>query len=270
MDIPPGRECGGQGPLFPAERTASAGPVLHFTLFDPDRQSPAELSARAKTCARFGTDAIMVGGSSSFGRKLLDESVLAVKRAVDLPVILFPNSAAAVSKHADYIFFMSLLNGDDPRVLIREQVRAAPVISRTGLRPISMAYIVVSTSRRPTSIERLVKLDKIGPDDEAKAAAYALAARFLGFGCVYLEAGSGADKPVPVRMVRAVRKELTGPLIVGGGIRSPEQAGRIAAAGADAIVTGTIVERDIAKLEAIIRAIKGSRARARGSSRVTA
>lgn len=254
--------------MFNPERIKQAGRVLHFTLFDPDRQSLPELSSRAKTCARFGTDAIMIGGSSVFNRKLLDESVRAVKRAVDLPVILFPNSASAVSRHADYIFFMSLLNADDPRFLIREQVSAAPYIKRTGLRPISMAYLVVGMSRRPTSIERSVKLDKIGPGDAVKAAAYALAARYLGFGCVYLEAGSGADKPVPVRIVRAVRKELTGPLIVGGGVRSPEQAQRIAAAGADAIVTGTIVERDISRLEAIIRAIKGTGAKGRGASRV--
>ncbi len=111
----------------------------------------------------------MVGGSSSIRQQLLDETVMTIKNAVDLPVILFPNSAAAVSKYADYIFFMSLLNADDPRFLIQEQVAAAPLIERSRLRPISMAYIVISTSRRPTAIERRVKLDIIGDKDDKKA-----------------------------------------------------------------------------------------------------
>jgi phosphoglycerol geranylgeranyltransferase len=198
----------------------------------------------------------MIGGSSPFSRKLLDASVRTVKRAVRLPVILFPSEAAAVSRHADAVFFMSLLNAEDPRVLIREQVRAAPFISRTGLETISMAYLVVGMSRRPTSIERRVKLDRIGPAGTAKAAAYALAARFLGFGCLYLEAGSGADRPVPAGMIRAARKAFPGPLFVGGGIRGPRQAERIASAGADVIVTGTIIERDVDKIGPIIRAVR--------------
>jgi len=230
--------------------------VLHFTLIDPDKQPPEELLNRVETFRRYGTDAIMVGGSSSFSQALLDRTVKAIKKAADLPVILFPNSAATISRHADYIFFMSLLNADDPRVLIREQASVAPAIERYGLRPISMAYIVVSMSRRPTAIERRVPLDVIGREDSRKAVGYALAAQYLGMSCVYLEAGSGADNPMPLRLIRAVRDKISVPLIVGGGIRRAEQAGRIARAGADVIVTGTIVERDIAKLEGIIKALK--------------
>jgi len=233
--------------------------VLHFTLIDPDRQTSEELEGRVKRCAAYGTDAIMVGGTSSFRQELLDETVLTIKKAVDLPVILFPNSAAALSKHADYIFFMSLLNAEDPRFLIREQAAAAPIIERARLRPISMAYIVISTSRRPTAIERRVKRDIIGEKDEEKAARYALAAQYFGMSCVYLEAGSGADKPVSFPLIKAVRDRIRVPLIVGGGIRTAEQARSVADAGADVIVTGTIVERNLLKLKSIIRAIKRSR-----------
>jgi len=239
------------------------GRALHFTLIDPDRQTPGEASRRAGACARFGTDAVMVGGSSPFPPKLLDATVRAIKEAVDLPVILFPNSAAAVSRHADHIYFMSLLNADDPRFLIREQVRAAPDIARAGIDPISVAYLVVGTSRRPTTIERRVKLDRIGPRDVAKARDYALAARYFGLGCVYLEAGSGADRPVPPPMVRAVRTAFGGPVIVGGGIRTAGRAGRIVAAGADVIVTGTIGERNLAAVRAIIDAVRGTASRGR-------
>ncbi len=233
--------------------------ILHFTLIDPDRQTPEELKGRVKRCAAYGTDAIMVGGTSSFRQELLDETVLTIKKAVDLPVILFPNSAAALSKHADYIFFMSLLNAEDPRFLIREQAAAAPIVERSRLRPISMAYIVVSMSRRPTAIERRAKRDIIGPKDDEKALGYALAAEYLGLSCVYLEAGSGADRPVPLHLIRAVRARIRVPLIVGGGIRTAEQAASIAEAGADVIVTGTIVERNLLKLKSIIRAIQRSR-----------
>jgi len=232
--------------------------VLHFTLIDPDRQTSDELKRRVKICKQYGTDAIMVGGSSPIRQQLLDRTVKTIKNAVDLPVILFPNSAATVSKYADYIFFMSLLNADDPRFLIKEQVRAAPIIEKAQLCPISMAYIVISTSRRPTAIERRVKLDIISDEDDKKALNYALAAQYLGMSCVYLEAGSGADRPVPLQIIKAVKNKIHVPLIVGGGIRRAGQAKNIAEAGADVIVTGTIVEQDILRLKTIINVIKRS------------
>jgi phosphoglycerol geranylgeranyltransferase len=235
--------------------------ILHFTLIDPDRQTPEELKSRVKRCEQYGTDAIMVGGSSSIRQQLLDETVKTIKNAVDLPVILFPNSAATISKYADYIFFMSLLNADDPRFLIKEQVRAVPFINKSRLCPISMAYIVISTSRQPTAIERRVKLDMIGDEDDQKALDYALAAQYFGMSCVYLEAGSGADKPVPLHIIKAVKNKIHIPLIVGGGIRRAGQAKDIAKAGADVIVTGTIVEQNILKLKTIINAIKSPRFR---------
>ncbi|MFC2157088.1 geranylgeranylglyceryl/heptaprenylglyceryl phosphate synthase [Acidobacteriota bacterium] len=232
--------------------------TLHFTLIDPDKQTPEELSDRIKKCKNYGTDAVLVGGSSSFSQQLLDETVKSIKKSVDLPVILFPNSAAALSEYADYIFFMSLLNADDPRFLIREQASAALFIEKTQLRPLSMAYIVISTSQQPTSIERRVKLDKIGETDVKKTLEYALAAQYFGMSSIYLEAGSGADTPVPLHMIKAVKSKINVPLIVGGGIRQAQQAEHIADAGADVIVTGTIVEQDVQKLKAIIDAVKNT------------
>jgi phosphoglycerol geranylgeranyltransferase len=232
--------------------------TLHFTLIDPDRQTQKELESRVKTCRQYGTDAFMVGGSSSFSQHLLDKTVQTIKTAVDLPVILFPNSAAALSKYADYIFFMSLLNTDDPRFLINEQVLAAPFIEKTSIHPISMAYIVISTSQKPTTIERRVNLDIIRHNDTKKVLNYALTAQYFGMSCIYLEAGSGADKPIPLSIIKAVKNKIDRPLIVGGGIRCAEQAKDIADAGARVIVTGTIVEQNLSKLKSIIRAIKTS------------
>ncbi|MBW1764078.1 MAG: geranylgeranylglyceryl/heptaprenylglyceryl phosphate synthase [Deltaproteobacteria bacterium] len=230
--------------------------ILHFTLIDPDRQTLEELGHRVKVCSQYGTDAFMVGGSSTFSQRLLDKTVKTIKKAVDLPVILFPSSAAALSKYADYVFFMSLLNADDPRFLIKEQVLAAPFIEKTSVHPISIAYIVISTSRQPTAIERRVKLDIIRHEDTKKILDYALAAQYFGMSCVYLEAGSGADKPVPVHMIKAVKNKIKVPLIIGGGIRNAEQAKDIADAGANVLVTGTIVEQNLPKLKSIITAIK--------------
>jgi len=229
--------------------------ALHFTLIDPDRQTPEKAKAIAKKCQQYDTDAIMIGGSSSFNQRLLDDTVRAVKESVDLPTILFPNSAATVSRYADYIFFMSLLNSKDFRYLIKEQVSAVPLIQSAQLEPISMGYLVISTSSKPTTIEKRVKLDVIDEKDVTKAVDYALAAQYLGMSCVYLEAGSGAEKPVPTEMVQAVRTVLGVPLIVGGGIREASQAVAIVRAGADVIVTGTIVEQDISRLKSLIRAV---------------
>jgi len=242
---------------------AARGRVLHFTLFDPDKQPPAELAVRASLAGKAGTDALMVGGSSAFGPRQVERTVRILKAAVSLPVILFPNSAADVVRKADALFFMSALNADDPRVLVREQAAAAPLVGRFGLEAVSMAYLIVSLSRRPTSVERRVNLDRIGPRDVAKAVRYAQAGRLFGMRCTYLEAGSGADRPVPAPMVRAVRAAVAGPLIVGGGIRTGAAARRIAAAGADVVVTGTVMERNIAALRAIVAAVHGVRAHRR-------
>jgi phosphoglycerol geranylgeranyltransferase len=235
--------------------------ILHFSLIDPDRQSPAMAGRLARLCLEAGTDAILVGGSGRFRGSLLERAVRAIKARVDLPTILFPGSARAVTAAADAILFMSLLNADHPKHFIREQARAAQWIERTGLPAVSMGYIVVSTSRRRTSVERVAARDRIGKKDVDKAVSYALAGRYLGMSCIYLEAGSGADESVPPRMAAAVKIRTGLPVLVGGGIRTPAGAARLAAAGADVIVTGTVVERDVSRLRDIILAARRGGAR---------
>ncbi len=239
------------------EMRREKGRALHFTLIDPDRQAPSEAARLARACREAGTDAIMIGGSGDFRTSLVVRTVAAIKAAAGLPTILFPGSARAVTPAADFVFFMSLLNADHPRYFIREQAKAAPAIARSGPAAISMGYIVVSTSRRKTSVERRAARDRIGKGDIGKAVGYALAGRFLGMSCFYLEAGSGADAPVPPAMAAAVKTATGLPLLVGGGIRTPAAAARLVAAGADVVVTGTVVERDVSRLWGIIRAIRG-------------
>jgi len=228
---------------------------LHFTLIDPDKQKPEKAGLLARKCAEFGTDAIMVGGSTVSGG-IVDDTVREIKKACNLPVILFPSTAAGISPKADYIFWMMLMNSTNRRFLVGEQVKAALPFSKTGVKPIPMGYVVVSTSQKPTTVERVGEVDKIMENDIEKAVSHALAAQYFGMECVYLEAGSGAEKPVPDEMLREVKKNLRIPVIVGGGIKTPEEAKKKAKAGADVIVTGTIVEKNLETVKGIIKAFK--------------
>lgn len=212
---------------------------LHLTLIDPDRQTPEEAGQMAKSAADAGSHAIMVGGSTPERRRILDEAVMLIKKESGLPVILFPGGATQVSAHADAVWFMSLLNSRSREFLVGEQVRGAPVIARLGLEPIPMGYIVVEPGG---TVGRVGQADLVRRDDLEGAIAYALAAQSFGMRFVYLEAGSGADTPVPPPMVRAVKGAVRVPVIVGGGLRTAQAAHDAIEAGADIIVTGTLVE----------------------------
>ena len=231
---------------------------LHMTLLDPDVGSPQDSARRAKSAARAGTDAIMIGGSTGYTRKDLDATVNAIKRAVKLPVIIFPTSAGLLTGRADAIYFMMMMNSKDVNFLSREQMRGAPLVRKLGLEAISMGYVIIEPGMRVGEVGRA---EVVPRNDPKQAAHYALAAQMLGMDCVYLEAGSGAPQPVPAAMVRRVRDTIDIPLIVGGGIRGPRAAAQAARAGADIIVTGTIAEvtQDPYKhLAPIVEAVKGS------------
>ena len=230
---------------------------LHFTLIDPEKQTPTEALKLAAYARDNGSNAIMVGGSTIAG-EVVDETVEAIKEVVNIPVILFPSAAGGVSKHADYLFFMSLLNSRDPRFLIGEQMKAAPYIAKTKVKPIPMGYIVISTSKKKTAVERVGKVDVVRGKDTDKAVAYALAAQYFGMHCVYLEAGSGADKPVPDEMIKRVSSAVDIPVIVGGGIRDAEVAGDKIRAGANVVVSGNIAENDLQQLKKIINSVKNA------------
>lgn len=231
------------------------GRKLHFTLIDPDKQKPSDAARIAETCASYGTDAIMVGGST-ISRKKSEQTTIAIKDCIDLPIITFPNSANAVNEFSDYIFFMCLMNSRDRRFLIGEQFRGAPLVEKFGVHPIGMGYIIVSTSRKRTTVERIAKLDVIGENEIEKALNYALVAQYFGMHCIYLEAGSGAEKPIPNEMIMTINDKVEIPIIVGGGIRDGKTALDKVEHGADVIVTGTIAEDNIKKVKEIITAIE--------------
>ena len=213
----------------------------HLTLIDPDSQSPSEAGIMALAAAKGGTDGIMVGGSVGAAGVLLHETVREIRELTDLPVILFPSSVAGLCENADAVFFMSLLNSRSPAYIVENQALGAPLVLRYGLEPIPMAYIIIEPGGTVGFVGDARLIPRRKPE---LAAAYALAAKFMGMRMVYLEAGSGADSPVPSGMVALVKKLLGDVLlIVGGGIHCGAAAAELVAAGADLIVTGTAVEK---------------------------
>jgi len=229
---------------------------LHFSLIDPDKQPPAEAGGKAERCGEFGTNAIMVGGTTVSSREMVHETVAEIKKRVDLPVILFPNSKEFLVENADYIFFMSLLNSRDYQHRFGEQLEGASVVKKLGIKPIPTGYLVVSTSSTPTTVERKTNLDRVGEGDAGKAVKYALYTEYTGMHCLYMDAGSNPMKPISDGMVKEVRDSISIPLIIGGGIRDGETARRKVEEGADIIVTGTAVEENIEVVGEIIREIK--------------
>jgi len=228
---------------------------LHMTLLDPDEQGSEQAAEISRLAVDAGSDAIMLGGSTGLTQELVDATVNAIKNVVDVPVILFPTTASAVSLHADAIYFMSLLNSKNPRFLLGEQMKAAALIKKSGLEPISMGYIIVEPGMK---VGMVGEAECIARDDVRSAVGYSVAGELLGMKLIYLEAGSGAPEPVPGNLIAGVKEAIDIPLIVGGGIRKPEQARAAVEAGADIIVTGTVVEEEgvSQSFVELVRAIK--------------
>jgi phosphoglycerol geranylgeranyltransferase len=229
--------------------------TLHMTLIDPASQAPERSGEIAQIADAVGTDAIMVGGSTGVTQENLDQTILIIKERTEVPVIYFPSGAHAISPHADAMYFMSMLNSRNIRHVIREQVMGAPIVKKLGLEPIPMGYLIVEPGMK---VGEVGEAELIRRDDIQTAVAYGLAAEYLGMDLVYLEAGSGAPLPVPGEMISAMKSHISVPLVVGGGIRHPETASMVKKAGADIVVTGTVVENGEFKttLEKIVAAVK--------------
>jgi phosphoglycerol geranylgeranyltransferase len=230
--------------------------TMHMTLIDPAKQNHEKAAKIASAAERLGTDAIMIGGSTDVTQENLDVTALAIKKAVKIPVIYFPSGAHAISPYTDAIYFMSMLNSRNLRMVIGEQVMGAPIVAKIGLEAISMGYVIVEPGMK---VGEVGQANLIKRDDAKTAVAYGLAAQFMGMDLIYYEAGSGAPDPVPAEMVAAIKSKLKIPVIVGGGIRSAEQAAILRKSGADIIVTGTLVEGlgFAESLEEVIKAVKG-------------
>ena len=232
--------------------------ALLFVLIDSEVSNIESSSKLAQDVERIGASAILVGGSSATDQIEMAEVVRGIKKDINIPIILFPGNVTGVVPDADAILFSSLMNSENPYFITQAQALGAPSVLKFGLEPLPTAYLVIGegTSAWFVGSARGIPFDK-----PKIAAAYSLAAQFLGMRFVYLEAGSGAKSSVTPEMVQTVRKMFNGFLIVGGGIRDVETASGLVKAGADALVIGTFLEKggSIEKLEEIAKAIQSSK-----------
>lgn len=230
---------------------------LHFSLIDPDpvKQNIEAIASKASILEKLGTDAIMVGGSTNIVSSILDDTVKTIKKNCSLPVILFPGNISGITKKADAIFFMSLLNSRNPYWIVGAQVLGAPIVKSAGIEPISMAYLVIEPGGTVSFVGDAKPIPRNKP---GLAAAYALAAQYLGMSLVYLEAGSGVKEPIQPEIIKTVKSAIDIPLIVGGGMKTADAVTTALKADADIIVTGTACESGNTEktMRPIIRAVK--------------
>ncbi len=231
--------------------------TMHAALIDPDKQPAEKAGELAKKMKEAGTDIIFVGGSSGITMENLSATAKAVKEQSGLPVLLFGGTPDSLNKELDAVFFMQIVNATDPMFVTFGQVAAAPNIVKLGLESISLGYVIVEPGM---TVARVSKAKVVKQDEIEKAVAYAMACKLFGFEFIYFEAGSGADRPIPPEMIKAIKTYVDLPLIIGGGIRTPEAAEAARLAGADVIVTGTMIEKgaDDAQIKAVVSAAKGN------------
>jgi len=229
--------------------------AIHMTLIDPEKVTPDSAVCTAKEAESCNTAAIMVGGSTSISGNHLDDVTKALRDSLKIPIILFPGSHSGITKHADAIWFMSLLNSSDPYFLVRAQILGAPLIKKLDIEPLSMGYIIVGEGGTVSVVGKAKPIPYNNPD---LVGAHALAAQYFGMHFVYLEAGSGVGNPVPPNVIKTVKTVSDLPIIVGGGIRTGEQVKEIVNAGASIIVTGNVLEENNSKnkLQELISSVK--------------
>ena len=216
-------------------------------LVDPDGYDNESLEELIGLINLYPPDLLLVGGSLLFNP--IDITITALKLGTSLPVFIFPGNAFQLSDRADGILFLSLISGRNPEFLIGNHVLAAPHLSRSGIEVIPTGYMLIENGQS-TSVEYMSHTTPIPGNKPDIAVATAMAGEMLGLKTLYLEAGSGAAHPVSTEMISAIRKRISLPLIVGGGIRTPEIATELYDAGADMIVVGNVLEKDPGLIEA--------------------
>ncbi len=210
-------------------------------LIDPDKHDEASLSYLVKNIKNSATDFIFIGGSLVSDR--LDHAVDIIKKYTGIPVILFPGNLLQLTEKVDAILLLSLISGRNPDYLIGNHVLAAPFLKKSNLEIIPTGYILIS-DEKTSSVEYISNTKPIPADKTDIVVSTAIAGEMLGNRMIYLEAGSGAKKSVPCELVSAVRKNISTPLIVGGGIQTVDDVRNIYLSGADMIVVGNAVEND--------------------------
>jgi len=222
-------------------------------LIDPDNVSIPQIAKIASLCNDAQVDYVFVGGSLMVSQHL-DECIKSFKANSDLPVIIFPGSPSQVSRYADALFYLTLISGRNPELLIGAHVVSAPMVKASGLEIISTGYMVVDGGAA-TTVSYMSHSAPIPHDKDDIAVCTAMAGEMQGKHIIYMDAGSGAKHPVRESMIRKVSSHISIPLIVGGGITEPEKAYLNCNAGADVIVVGNAIEKDPSLIKEISSAV---------------
>ncbi|MCL4324839.1 MAG: geranylgeranylglyceryl/heptaprenylglyceryl phosphate synthase [Candidatus Thermoplasmatota archaeon] len=222
------------------EESLARGPI-HFTLIDPDKTRGPHAGEVAREAEKMGSFGILLGGSTGITPELMGAAARSVHKESSLPVIIFPQGPESLTPDADAILFMSLLNSRNVQHVIRLQALASLYVKKLGLETLPVGYLIVAPGMK---VGEVGEADCIERSDLLGAKGYALAAQFLGMKLLYLEAGSGAPAPVPGEMIRELKRTVSVPLLIGGGIRTAADAAGVLEAGADGIITGSIAEED--------------------------
>lgn len=232
-----------------------SGKKSFVVLIDPDKVTSSTLSPLITMANHAAVDYFFVGGSLVVSDHL-DECIQQIKKESNIPVILFPGSPSQVSRHADALLYLSLISGRNPELLIGQHVISAPFVKKSGLEIISTGYMVIDGGA-PTTVSYISGAAPIPADKADIALCTAMAGEMLGKKLIYMDAGSGAKKPITEEMISLVSKNIDVPLVIGGGIRDAEKAYRNCKAGADAIVVGNAIEKEPSLLEEIAAAVHG-------------
>ena len=229
--------------------------TVHITLIDPMKQSPDVAGRLALTAQEVGSDLILVAGTSGLSQRNLLDTANSIREKISIPVVYSPSGAEALCFSFDALLFPSLLNARNSNFVSGGQSKAAIILKRMEVETISVGYLIIEPGMK---IGEAIDIELISRENHWLAASYAVAAELFGMEYIYLEAGIGAAQPVPAAMIKAVKKELSIPLIVGGGIRTAVDARRVRQAGADVVVTGTIIENAgyRERLRSILSALK--------------
>lgn len=218
------------------------GRKLFAVLIDPDDSNEASIERIAHLAESHQVDMFFVGGSLVTGNSM-PETIALLKAKTQIPVVIFPGSIQQVDPQADALLFLSLISGRNPELLIGNQVLAAPMVKRSGIESISTGYMLIDGGA-PTTVSYISNTLPIPSDKKDIAACTAMAGELLGMQLIYMDSGSGAKKAIPSDMIKGVSTQINLPIIVGGGIRTPEQAYESAGAGATVIVVGNAIEKD--------------------------
>ncbi len=212
-------------------------------LLDPDKiEDTSRILPLINLASESCVDFFFVGGSL-ITTPNLSHVVKEIKKNVNIPVVLFPGNNMQIDPSADALLFLSLISGRNPELLIGQHVVSAPIIRNTRLEVVPTGYMLINSGRL-TSVAYISNTMPIPEDKYSLAASTAMAGEMLGLQCIYLDAGSGAEREISAKMIAAVRKVIQVPLIVGGGINTAQKAWNALEAGADMIVIGNALEKN--------------------------